>query len=365
VAYASGGLWYTDNNGTTFSPVFDREASMTIGDIAVNWTAGIIWIGTGENNSSRSSYSGLGMYKSTDKGKTWKHAGLEESHHIGRIVLHPTNSNQVTVSCLGALYSANENRGVYRTTDGGVKWTKTLYVNPNAGAVDLVSDPSNPNVLYAAIWDRTRRAWDFTESGEGTGIYKSTDAGRSWKLITDKGSGFPTGTGAGRIGLDIVKSRNQSTIYAIIDNQDIRPAKEEEKNLLTKAQLSEMSADAFLKLDDDRIKGYLEDNGFPEKYNVDTIRTLVKSGTIKPLTLVEYLQDANNQLFDTEVIGTEIYRSTDGGKSWKKTHDGYLDNIFYTYGYYFGQIRVSQSHPNKLYIVGVPVLRSEGGGATG
>ncbi len=364
IAYASGGVWYTNNNATSFSPVFDSEACMTIGDIAVNWGEGIIWVGTGENNSSRSSYSGVGIYKSIDKGKTWKHTGLEESHHIGRIILHPINPNIVHVACLGALYSENKNRGVYSTSDGGITWRHSLFVNNNTGAIDLISDPSNPNVLYAATWERTRRAWDFTESGNGSGIYISTDAGRTWKHLSTEGSGFPTGAGTGRIGLEAVRIKNETVLYAIVDNQNERPAKPKEDNLLTKSDLNAMTSDSFLKLKDESIKIYLEENGFPEKYTVDTIKTLVKSGTIQPSKLVEYVQDANSKLFDTEIIGTEIYRSIDHGKTWTKTHDGYLDNIFYTYGYYFGQIRAAKTNPQKLFIMGVPLLKSEDGGAT-
>jgi len=364
VAYASGGLWYTDNNATTFTPVFDKEACMTIGDIAVNWVAGIIWVGTGENNSSRSSYAGLGIYKSMDKGKTWKHTGLEESHHIGRIILHPVNSNIVHVACLGSLYSENKNRGVFSTSDGGVTWRHSLFVNATTGAIDLVTDQSNPNILYAATWDRSRRAWNFTESGTGTGIYTSTDSGRTWKQLTVQGSGFPTGIGAGRIGLEIVRSRNETILYAVIDNQNERPEKPKEGDLITKADLNTMTTDSFLNLKDDQIKKYLSANDFPDKYTVDTIRTLIKNGTIKPATLVEYTQDANSKLFDTQIIGTEVYKSLDHGKTWTKTHQGFLDNVFYTYGYYFGQIRVSKSNPQKLYLLGVPVLKSEDGGAT-
>lgn len=364
VAYASGGLWYTDNNATTLTPVFDKEACMTIGDIAVNWSTGTIWVGTGENNSSRSSYSGVGIYKSSDKGKTWKHMGLTESHHIGRILLHPVNPNIVHVACLGALYSENDNRGVFSTSDGGVTWRHSLFVNGTTGAIDLVTDQSNPNVLYAATWDRSRRAWNFTESGTGTGIYTSTDSGRTWKQLTVQGSGFPTGIGAGRIGLEIVRSRNETILYAVIDNQYERPAKPKEGDLMTKAELNVMTSDSFLKLKDDQIKKYLSSNDFPDKYTVDTIRTLIKNGTIKPATLVEYTQNANSKLFETEIIGTEVYKSIDHGKTWTKTHEGYLDNIFYTYGYYFGQIRVSKINPQKLYILGVPVLKSDDGGAT-
>ncbi len=364
VAYASGGLWYTDNNGTSFTPLFDQQACMTIGDIAVNWSANIIWVGTGENNSSRSSYAGVGIYKSLDRGKTWKHMGLPESHHIGRILLHPVNPNIVHVACLGALYSDNPNRGVYSTSDGGVTWRQSLTVNAKTGAIDLVSDPSNPNVIYAALWERSRRAWNFTESGSGSGIYKSTDAGRTWQLLTDGRSGFPQGIGTGRIGLDIVRVKNEIILYAIVDNQFTRPPKEPKEDVLTKAELSAMSVDSFLALKTELLTTFLEDNDFPEKYTADTIKTLVKKGTIKPITLVEYLQDANSKLFDTEVIGTEIYTSKDGGKTWSKTHKDYLDNIFYTYGYYFGQIRVSKTNPQKLYILGVPILKSEDAGVT-
>src|SRR6187399_1382526 len=333
VAYASGGVWYTNNNGTTFTPIFDSQATITIGDIAVNWSANIIWVGTGENNSSRSSYSGIGIFKSNDKGKTWKHMGLDESQHIGRILLHPVNPNIIHVACLGSLYSDNVNRGVYTTYDGGVTWTKTLYVNPTAGAVDLTMDPNNPNVLFAAIWERTRRAWNFTESGAGTGIYKSTDSGKSWELLTNDASGFPRGVGAGRIGLDCVRIKNETVLYAVIDNQDMRPGEEPKTDDLTKEQLRTMSKEVFLALEEDKLKTFLEDNGFPEKYTVDTVKSLVKTDKIKPVTLVEYLEDANSLLFDTQVIGAEVYKSMDGGITWTKTHNTYLDNLFNTYGY--------------------------------
>ncbi len=363
VAYASGGVWYTDNNATTFTPVFDQEACMTIGDIAVNWTSGVIWVGTGENNSSRSSYSGVGIYKSIDKGKTWKHLGLEESHHIGRIILHPINPNIVHVACLGALYSDNPNRGVFSTSDGGVTWRHSLFVNATTGAIDMVMDPSNPNILFTATWERERRAWDFKESGMGTAIYSSTDSGRTWDKLTTAGSGFPSGPGAGRIGLEITKSRNETVLYAIIDNQHERRSKEKPDEL-TKAQLAEMTRDSFLEVREPLLKKYLEDNDFPEEYTVDSIRMLVKLDSIKPSALVDYVQTANSKLFDTEITGTEIYKSTDLGKTWTKSHEGYLDNIFYTYGYYFGQIRASKMNPQKLYIMGVPLLKSEDGGAT-
>jgi len=365
VAYASGGLWYTESNGTDFSPLFDNEAVMTLGDIAVNWKDNIIWAGTGENNSSRSSYSGVGMYKSTDSGKSWQHVGLEETHHIGRIILHPTDPNTVWVAAIGHLYSPNKERGVYKTTDGGKTWKQTLFINDNTGGIELIKDAKDPNILYAGMWERTRRSWDFGESGAGSGIYKSTDGGETWSNITTEKSGFPTGEGVGRIGMDQYEKDGKSILYVILDNQT-RKKKEAKKkgNGLTKDDLREMSKDDFLELKPSMIKAFLKANRFPRKYSAKKVIAMVKSDEIKPIALVEYLEDANSLLFDTPIIGLEVYRSDDGGKSWKKTHDKPIDNVFNTYGYYFGQLRVSPHNPDKLYIMGVPILISEDGGKT-
>src|SRR5215212_6838119 len=180
VAYATGGLWHTTNNGQSFIPVFDSADVLFIGDIAVNWQTRTIWVGTGEVNSSRSSYAGIGIYKSRDNGKHWEYLGLPESHHIGKIQLHPTDNNIAWVAALGHLYSPNKERGVYKTMDGGKTWKQTLYVNDSTGAVDMDINPNNPNELYAAMWTRSRFAWRFSESGESSGIYKSVDGGENW-----------------------------------------------------------------------------------------------------------------------------------------------------------------------------------------
>ncbi len=365
VAYASGGLWKTENNGQSFSPLFDNEAVMTIGDIAVDWQRNTIWVGTGEVNSSRSSYSGIGMYRSTDSGKTWQHRGLPESHHIGRIVLHPTDPNTLWVAVLGHLYSPNEERGVYKTTDGGATWRKVLFVDENSGAVDLAIDPKDPNTLYAATWYRERRAWNLVEAGTGSGIYKSSDGGDTWAKTSTNDNGFPVGEGAGRIGLATGVKDDKTFVYAIIDNQNRRPKEATDKTEgLTKDELRSMTKEAFLKLEKDKVKAYLKDNDFPEKYSVDKVFEMMKKDEITPLSLVEYIEDANSQLFDTPVVGAEVYASMDGGKSWKKTHEGYIDDVFYSYGYYFGQIRVAPQDGSKLYIFGVPILRSSDGGKT-
>jgi hypothetical protein len=186
IAYASGGLWKTTNNGISFKPFFDNQASMTIGDIAVDWKTNTIYVGTGENNSSRSSYAGTGIYKSKNDGKDWQLLGLEETHRTGRIIIDPNNSNRIWVAALGHLYSSNPERGIYKSTDGGNTWKKTLFIDDNTGAIDLVIDPQNSDVLYAALWYRTRKAWDFTEGGSTSGIYKSTDGGNNWYLKKTK-----------------------------------------------------------------------------------------------------------------------------------------------------------------------------------
>ncbi len=365
VAYASGGLWKTENNGISFTPLFDHETSMTIGDIAVDWKHGeTIWVGTGENNSSRSSYAGTGIYKSTDKGITWNYVGLGETQHIGKIVIDRDNPNTVWVAAIGHLYSPNPERGVFKTTDGGKTWKKTLYIDENTGAIDLSIDPNNHKILYAAAWHRVRRAWNFVGSGKTSGIYKSENAGDTWKLISTKESGFPTGKGVGRIGL-AVYPQNSQIIYAIVDNQFHRPEeKKKEKPTITKEMLKTISKGNFLKLKDEDINKFLDDNDFPMEYSAEKIKQMVKDNKIKPIALVNYISDANEDLYNTPVIGAEVYRSDDGGKTWNKTNKDYIDDLFYTYGYYFGLIRVDPENDKEIYIGGVPILKSTDGGKT-
>ncbi|MCF6242805.1 MAG: hypothetical protein L3J74_15865 [Bacteroidales bacterium] len=365
LAYASGGLWKTENRGLSFKPVFDHEAVITIGDIAVDWKHDeTIWVGTGEVNSSRSSYAGNGVYKSMDKGKTWQYLGLPETHHIGRIVIHPDKPNTVWVAALGHLYSSNPERGIYKTEDGGETWRKTLFVNDSTGAVDLVIDPENPDILYAAMWQRDRKAWNFKGNGKGSGIYKSTDGGETWKKISGGKSGFPNGEYVGRIGLS-VSVQNPQIIYAILDNQSPRKEdKKKEENQLTKNQLRNISEKEFLKLDDKLIDDFLRENDFPKKHTAKSIKQQVNKGELKPIALVEYLEDANAELFETPPIGAELYRSDNGGKTWYKTHEKYIDNVFFTYGYYFAQVRVSPWNSDEVYIMGVPILKSDDGGKT-
>jgi len=363
VAYASGGLWKTENNGSSFTPLFDDQASMTIGDIYADWTSGTIWVGTGEVNSSRSSYAGTGIYKSTDWGVTWTWKGLPESHHISRVLVDPNDSNIVYVGVLGHLYSTNPERGVYKSMDGGSTWSKILYVDDNSGAIDLIMDPSDPNILYAASWDRIRYAWDFQEAGKGSGIHKSLDGGDTWIKVSALDSGFPDGEGTGRIGLTIAEIDGQNKVFAIVDNYNRRSLdKKKDESKLDKDKLRVMSSKQFGSLDNDKLERFLRDNEFPDKHTAESVKTQVKAENLKPIALVEYLETANSLLFDTPVIGAEVYVSVDGGSKWTKTHDGYLDGVFNSYGYYFGMIEVAPDNPNQLYIMGVPILRSDDGG---
>ncbi len=361
VAYASGGLWHTTNNGITFTSVFDNQAVMTLGDIAVDWKENIIWAGTGENNSSRSSYSGTGIYKSTDHGKTWEHMGLTDTHHTGRIILHPENPDILWVAAIGHLYSPNPERGVYKSLDGGKTWEKTLYIDENTGVIDLTIDPLNHDILYACTWTRTRRAWNLTESGEGSGIYKSIDGGINWEKISGGNSGFPEGEGTGRIGLDIFPG-NSNILYAFLDNNFHREKEEEKKDKLTKDDLRAMSKEDFLNLPEDKIADFLKENDFPINYTVKTVIEMVRNDEIKPRALAVYLEDENSLLFDTPIIGAELYRSDDGGETWRKTHENALEGLVYTYGYYFGEVRVSPFNADEVYLLGVPLIMSKDGG---
>lgn len=360
-AYASGGLWYTNNNGISFTAITENAPTQNMGDIAVDWKNNTIWVGTGESNSSRSSYAGIGLLKSDDNGKTWQHAGLENSQHISRIVINKNNPNEVVVGVIGNLYTPNNERGIFKTFDGGKTWQNVLFINENTGVIDICASPTNPNVLYAAAWERNRKAWNFDGDGENSAIYKSENAGLTWQKVST--NGFPSGSGVGRIGLAVY---NDAVLYALLDNQFLRPEqkKNEDEQLLKKDDLRNISVNDFLKLDDNRLNGYLKDNSFESKYTAESVKSLVKKNKIKPSDLVTYLEDANYVLLNSEVIGAELYKSVDGGKSWQKTHDNYLDDVYSSYGYYFGTIAINTSNPNKVYIGGVPLLKSDDGGKT-
>lgn len=359
VGYASGGLWYTNNNGMSFSPVMDAAPTQNVGDIAIDWKRGTIWVGTGEVNSSRSSYAGIGILKSEDKGKTWQNMGLHDSHHISRILINPSNPDEVVVGAAGHLYSKNEERGIYKTTNGGKTWSKTLYIDDETGIIDVAVSPKNFKVQFAASWSKDRKAWDFIGSGATSGIYKSEDTGSTWKLYTTGESGFPVGEGVGRIGLAVYDDTN---VYAILDNQFKRPLQSKKSNSLPIA--FSMPGDEFLKLPNKSLNSILKNYGLTEKYRAENIKHWVQNGYLQPDEAAKVVLDAINSLAETEVIGAEVYKSSNGGKNWTKTHQDFIDDFFYSYGYYFSAISVDPNDVNKIYLSGVPIIKSNDGGKT-
>ena len=361
-AYASGGIWHTKDNGISFTSITDNAPTQNIGEIAMHWPSKTLWVGTGENNASRSSYAGIGMLKTTDNGTSWEVKGLEDSHHIGKILINPNNPEEVVVGVTGHLYTPNAERGVYRSEDGGDSWEQVLFVSEISGIIDMSIIPNDFNIQYAAAWEKDRKAWNFSGNGSNSGIYKSTDSGKTWALISTDESGFPIGTGVGRIGLAVY---DENTVYAIHDSQFRRPDDAPKKaNGLTKNDFKSMSKDAFLALQDKNLNAFLKENNFQEKYHAANLKNSVRNGLVMPKDLAIYLEDANALLFDTPVVGAEVFKSTDGGTTWAKTHTGYIDDLYYSYGYYFGHIHVAPKNANKIYIYGVPLLTSDDGGAS-
>ena len=362
VAYASGGVWHTTDNGISFTPISENAPTQNIGEMTMHWPTRTLWVGTGENNSSRSSYAGIGLMKTEDNGATWEIKGLPDSHHIGKILINPSDPNHVVVGVTGHLYTSNNERGVYVTRDGGEQWSQTLFVNETTGIIDMAHVPGNFAIQFAAAWEKDRKAWNFTGNGNASAIYKSTDAGQTWIKISTPDSGFPTGEGVGRIGLAVY---DENTVYAIHDSQFRRPQEDQKKQEgLQKNDFKTMTKEAFLALDNQALNTFLKTNNFQEKYRAQNLKNSVRSGSVLPKDLATYLEDANSLLFDTPVVGTQVFKSTDGGAHWEKTHSDYLDNIYFSYGYYFGHIHVHPKQADKIYIYGVPILTSDDGGKT-
>ena len=299
VGFATGGLWKTTNNGTTFRSVFDSYGTHSVGDIAIAPSnPDVVWVGTGEANNRQSSSFGEGIYKSTDGGETFTHMGLRETQSIARVIAHPTNSDVAWVAASGHLFRANPERGVFKTTDGGSTWNKVLFVDDDTGATDLVVNPANPNTLFAATYQRRRTACCFAGGGPGSGIWRSDDGGDSWTRLG--GNGLPRGT-MGRVALAMTPA-DPDIVYAQI----------------------EVAADREEPLTDEE-RGELE--------RLDDID--------EPLPP------------DPEYNG--IWRSNDNGASWEFRGNENGRPM------YFSQIRVDPADPETVYVVDQRVHKSTDG----
>ncbi len=381
VASASGGLFRSVNRGTTWDCIFQDEGTTSIGAIALDPTdRNVIWVGTGEANNQRSSYWGDGVYKTTDGGKSWTNLGLADSHHIGRIAIDPSDPQRVFVAALGHLYTPNEERGLYRTTDGGASWERVAYVDADVGFVDVVIDPSDPSRVYAASYERRRRAWNFDGAGPGSGIWRSLDGGDHFTRLE---GGLPTGE-IGRIGLALFPGDGQ-LLYACVSNQNQVPLESKPKpSLRTRfrdgrlevlslrkdggaAALGLARGDILLRLGDvdltssfAAVKAIAKYQSRPEDEEVELL--FEREGERRTLKLhVADLLETPPEKPRTRSVGGEVYRSTDGGDTWVKVNEKPVGG---SPAYYYGQIRVDPQNADVVYLLGVPVVRSTDGGHT-
>jgi len=301
VGFATGGLWKTTNAGTTFTPVFDTYDTHSIGSVAIAPSdPDVVWVGTGESNNRQTSSFGAGMYKSTDGGETFSYVGLRETQSIARVRVHPTDPDVVWVAANGHLFGPNPERGVYKSSDGGATWRQVLKVDENTGATDLVVDPSNPDLLFAATYQRRRTACCFVGGGPGSGIWRSDDGGDTWTRL--EGGGLPDGT-MGRISLGMTPAA-PNVVYAQI----------------------EVGADQAKKLSDEEAQEW---------------QRLAEADSLPP---------------DPEYSG--IWRSDDGGRTWafRSNENGRP--------MYFSELRVSTEDPDLVYVVDLNVHKSRDGGRT-
>jgi len=298
-----GGVWKTSNNGVTFECITDSLPTTSMGAIEVAPSnPEHLWVGTGEASNARSTHRGYGVYKSTNAGRSFQFMGLENTQHIPRIVIHPTNENIVYLASMGSLFTPNEDRGVYRTTDGGESWEKILYINENTGVIDLVINRSDPDILYAAAYEKYRLPWHYEAGGGESGVYKTTNGGDDWEKL---GGGLPGGN-VGRIGIDVYRS-NPDVLYTVVENLNPKPG-----------------------------------------YKV-----------VEEEAAFDHMRDP---YFD-RLIGGEVYRSGDAGLSWTKMNHDTI-NVGSKSAYCFNQILIDPNNEMNLYINNVSLNSSLDGGRT-
>lgn len=281
IGAASGGIFKTEDGGFSFTSIFDEQPSLSIGDIVLAPSnPQIVYVGTGEANPGGGSvaYDGLGIFRSDDGGNTWTDLGLHQSGSIGKMAVHPADPDICYVAAMGRMFSTNAERGIFKTTNGGQNWEKVLFLNDSTGAVDIAINPENPEVLYASMWERTRRPDRRHYGGESCGIYKTTDGGANWTELT---SGLPSGPDVGRIGISLAPS-NPDILYSI----------------------------------------YADEVGY----------------------------------------FAGVFKTSNGGDTWTQTNDGALSNMYSSYGWWFGRIRVDPVNPQVAYAIGFDLYKTTNGG---
>jgi photosystem II stability/assembly factor-like uncharacterized protein len=375
VAARNGGVWKTTNNGTIFTPLTDDLDITAVGALAVAPSNGdIVWAGTGDVTCARSSYYGDGVWKSTDAGRTWQNMGLKDSHHVARIIVHPSNPDIVYVAAMGHLFSPNEERGVFKSTDGGTTWKKVLYVNDKTGAIDLVMERGNPDTLYAAMYECQRKPWRLFDGGPGSGLHKTTDGGATWQKL---GGGLPEGQ-VGRIGIDLYQ-RDPKILYAVIDNRNLRGA--------DGAAATSRGGDMAFVFEE---QYEAEEDGNEFEIDKDRGQEVEREplGDGQPQQEGERggAQARGEQRGEGGVrgergdgrgrgrrgggggggprpIGGEVYRTDDAGLTWRKVNSD-NDDASAKAGYSFNVLRINTSNPDIVYITGSNIAFSTDGGRT-
>ena len=301
-SFATGGFWKTEDAGKSWKPLFDNEGTLSVGSFDVSKSnPNIIYLGSGEANIFRASLPGMGVYKSEDGGKSWKHIGLENTSTISRVIIHPSNPNHVYVAASGNEWSNNKERGLYETTDGGKSWKRLINDDPN-GVIDLVMHPTDPKTMYASTWNRIRLRWSDPTPQDGDFIWKTTDGGKTWNKLTN---GLPQTKFTGRVGIALSRS-NPNILYVYVDNHT--PKREPKA-------------------------GELDPYG-------------------RPIQVIPF----GVQVWRSDDAGQNFAKVS--------TEDDKLERFAGTYGWVFGQIRVDPTNPEVVYIMGVPIAKSTDGGKT-
>lgn len=369
-AFDTGGLWRSDDDGAAFEPLWDGLPSPSIGDVAVDpQNPSRVWVGTGADGLGDGKPAGMGIYRSDDYGKSFRHAGLGGGGRIARIVVDPLDGNRVFVAVLGKLFTPGGLRGLYRTRDGGGHWERVLDTEALApvgaapvGAAEVALDSRDPRIVYAATWQHGRRPFGLAAGGTGSGIFKSEDGGDTWRRLE---GGLPRGANVGRIGIAVSASRPE-VVYAAIDVRDPLPAAEVDLGgtPLAPQRLRRMTPEEFLAQDPEAVAKLLRDSSIDPVLDARALIAKVERGEVTPAQLVAHLQQADPDLFAAEIRGLELYRSGDGGASWKRTHALPLRGVTGGEGYDFGEIRVAPDDADRVFFPGRALIVSSDGGKT-